>query len=96
MTREEAIKKCNDLGNDNSVSLIKSLEAVGLIKFEEEKKEKEIIFGLQKDKSWRVADMSIVLNKIVEEYGTIRLESWSEGLVLFVGDQIVWRSWENK
>lgn len=28
-------------------------------------------------------------------FGTVRLEEWPEGLVLWVGGQIRWRSWRD-
>ncbi len=30
-----------------------------------------------------------------EEFGVIRMEEWPEGLVLWVGGQARWRSWED-
>lgn len=31
-----------------------------------------------------------------ETYGTIKLEQWPEGIVLWFGGEIVWRSWKDK
>ena len=36
MTREEAVKKCVECGITNPLGIVKSLEALGLIKFEED------------------------------------------------------------
>ncbi len=30
-----------------------------------------------------------------DEFGTVRLEEWPEGLVLWVGGEIRWRSWRD-
>jgi hypothetical protein len=32
---------------------------------------------------------------MADEYGTIRVEEWPEGLVLWVDGQIRWRSWQD-
>lgn len=32
----------------------------------------------------------------VDDHGDIRVEKWIEGLVIWVGGRIVYRSWENK
>jgi hypothetical protein len=34
--------------------------------------------------------------KFRDEFGVVRLEEWPEGLVLWVGGQIRWRSWGDK
>ncbi len=33
--------------------------------------------------------------KFTETLGTVRLEQWPEGLVFWVGGEIVWKSWKN-
>ena len=35
-------------------------------------------------------------NKRYDKYGVIRIEEWPEGLVLWVGGQIRWKSWTNQ
>lgn len=50
MTREEAVNKLNAADTFSSVKLLNAFEALGLIKFEEEKKSVTTIFGLPLDR----------------------------------------------
>lgn len=68
------------------------LEALGLIKFEGEKKViclSEINSAGATSNNFHATGANILRN-----YGPIRLELWSEGLVLWVGGEIRWKSWE--
>jgi hypothetical protein len=40
--------------------------------------------------------MSNIFQMDHSKHGTIRIEEWPEGLVLWIGGQIRWRSWEDK
>lgn len=94
MTREEAIKKFSDRLNKNDVGLyLDGLEKLGLLKFE---KEARVVFEINLT-SGDVTDNAYKYGKeLVNQYGTIRLELWSEGLILWVGGEIRWRSWLDK
>lgn len=39
-------------------------------------------------------EIKMMLHKQTVEYGTIRVEEWPEGLVVWVGGSIVYKSWE--
>lgn len=59
--------------------VIPILEALGLLKFEPKK------------------DVNLVITTgpgHYKDFGMIRIEEWPEGLVLWVGGEIVWRSWK--
>lgn len=86
MTREDARQKINAVFNRhnspgavfiNADKCLELYEALGLLKFEEEK-----------------AEELFVTNEFNRKLGTIRLEHWPEGLVLWVGGEIVYRSWK--
>lgn len=97
MTREEALNKMYPMayGTTKREELLDCLVALELIKFEEEKKETEMIVSLdQSDGNIRWAEQA-ARRKIVAEYGDIRLMKWPEGLVLWVGGRIVWESWKS-
>jgi hypothetical protein len=103
MTRKEAVQKFAECGITNPLASVKALEAIGLIKFDENTKSNKVdtIFKLYEGddghSSWgrqMMADSSMCLNDVVNKYGTIRLEAWPEGLVLWVGGEIRWRSWK--
>lgn len=34
-------------------------------------------------------------DKWFDQYGTVRIEEWPEGLVIWVGGEIVYRSWKS-
>lgn len=95
MTREEAIRKLGTLLADNNVPyLITQLEALGLLKFSEEKKQAPypiIELSHNGDIINRLYDKG---KHLLNKYGVIRLEEWPEGLVLWVDGLIVWKSWE--
>lgn len=40
--------------------------------------------------------VNTILYQITQKYDVIKVEEWQEGLVIWVGGQIVYRSWENK
>lgn len=40
-----------------------------------------------------MADVKFLFETRSEKFGVIRLEMWPEGLVLWVGGQLAWRSW---
>ncbi len=56
-----------------------------------EEKIRELIFNDQKAKS----KITIIFQTNTIKYGTIKLEEWPEGLVLWVGGKIVYKSQEN-
>lgn len=88
MTREEATDKLRYLPAKKDVFyLITQLETLGLLKFEEKKEIKKLFEFMDRSCTWANAD-------VAERYGTIRLEEWPEGLVLWVGGEIKWKSWE--
>lgn len=39
---------------------------------------------------------SVEFKDLEQQYGVVRLEEWQEGLVLWVGGEIKWRSWEKR
>lgn len=90
MSIEKALKIINDLDarnkpvNSKEVNWLwlKRLEALGLIKFDESKTEVKHCISFNLDQ---------FDNK---ELGAVKLEMWTEGLVLWVGGNIVWKSWE--
>lgn len=86
MTREEAYNKCKNISD--AVTFISILEALGLIKFEK-KKESVNLVELRSGNITHDCDYK-------GQYGVIRLEEWPEGLVLWVGGKIVYKSWEKK
>lgn len=92
MTRSEALKACFNSLNSKKIEagdivvnqLIGCLEALGLLKFEEEKKIK-VVFEFK--------DNNFGMGEYLMKYGVIRLEEWPEGLVLWVDGKAVWKSW---
>ncbi len=78
MTREDAVKMFNQ-----ATTIVEGLEKLGLIKFDEPKKEVKHC-------------ISIDINQFKPnmDIGVAKLELWPEGLVLWVGGEIVWKSWE--
>lgn len=81
MTREEALNKLKDVHStfsSDNTDLLNKLEALGLIKFEE------------------VTKRTVELNKdnFFGDYGLIRIETWPEGLVVWVDGEIIYRSWK--
>lgn len=81
MTREEANERLSLLRPNEDINyLITQLEALGLLKFEEEKKVKHCI--------------SFNTNQFGGKDEVVKIEQWSEGLVLWVGGEIKWKSWE--
>lgn len=107
MTREEAEKvvtiNAYDVNTDKLFTgrhmapekqLVRTLEALGLLKFDEPK-EIVNIFKINNDGSssciW--GDDNRYGKQIGAQYGTVKLEVWPEGLVLWVGGEIKWRSW---
>lgn len=98
MTREEALAKLpleRWYGEDGKRGyLLDSLEKLGLLKFDEPK-EVVNIFKVNNDgSSSRIWGDNKWGKQIGETYGTIKLELWPEGLVLWVGGEIRWKSWE--
>ena len=79
MTRDEAEKKLKDAGITTHYNLmLNSLEALGLIEFDPAVKT-------------CVAFDSAQFGK---DFGKVKIELWTEGLVLWVGGEIKWKSWE--
>src|ERR1035437_6166393 len=79
MTKEEALKRLMALNYDTKEGAeydLKVLEALGLIKFKEEKEVRHLC-------SYVYADL-----------GAIKVEQWQEAIVLWVGGEIKWKSWE--
>jgi len=125
MTREDAEKKIAGYwGSLDAPSFVKSIEALGLIKFDEPKKPsyekgkyiffpspdegKDNVSVLQSDAvetmkkyGFRFDTSSLKSIKINEDgffgvqYGIISIEQWPEGLVIWVGGEIVYRSWKS-
>lgn len=94
MTREEAAKKAcvGEYGN----TIVTALHNLGLLKFDEPKKEIDKVFEINKE-TGDVTDNAYTFGpQLINKYGTIRLEEWPEGLVLWVGGEIRWRSWLDK
>lgn len=96
MTREEAVNKFHDVMYPESFGksttdfdftkdrkwaekAIDAYEALGLIKFEKNKEPLKSI-SLNKD-------------KFFGDVGAINLERWPEGLVIWVGGKIIYKSW---
>jgi hypothetical protein len=96
MTREEAVKiasKAYGAPMSTSGSIIDVLAALGLLKFDEPKKEQiRKIFELDNE---RIDLPNGYVKGVADRYGIIRLEQWPEGLVLWVGGEIKWKSWVN-
>lgn len=92
MTREEAIKIMKATGASGAEGWIAAFEALELIKFEEEKKI-NTVFQITNDGNFNWAD-PIILKRVSKQHGAIRLEEWPEGLVLWIGGEIHWRSWK--
>lgn len=88
MTREEAInimhKFVPHATKDQCKMDINCLEALGLLKFDEDKA--VTLFEFK--------DNNFGMGELKDKYGVVRLEEWKEGLVLWVGGQIVWKSWD--
>lgn len=40
--------------------------------------------------------ISVICENETEEFGTVRVVHWPEGLVLWVGGRSVWKSWQDK
>lgn len=92
MTREEAIKKLDatvfGYNSEAGKKWIEFFEVLGLLKFDEEKKISSLFEFKDRNCKWTEN-----YDKVDEKYGTIRLEEWPEGLVLWVGGEIRWKSW---
>lgn len=88
MTRDELRKICSKHGI--STAIIPVLEELGLIKLDPDNE----ITGLFKISTDDKTFNSKVMNEINNKYGTIKLELWPEGLVLWVGGKIRWESWK--
>lgn len=84
MTRNEAIELVKKISHEKPyyVADVEILEALGLLKFEDHLAATYIIFELNNG------------CKLNQKLGTICLEEWPEGLVLWVGGEIKWKSWE--
>lgn len=91
MTREEAIEKHASATNvpemeyfsdtkDKSAMFIKGLEALGIIKFDEVKREAD-------------PEAYDLMRYERQDIGVIRIAKWPEGLVLWVNGEIKWKSW---
>lgn len=91
MTREDALGKITKAVSDEKgkmsglwigerYKILNILEALGLIKFEEERK---ITKTVQMNEDNYFGD-----------FGIIRVETWPEGLVIWVGGEIVYKSWK--
>lgn len=84
MTREEALAKLpleRWYGEDGKRGyLLDSLEKLGLLKFDEPKKEVKHCISFQ-------------TVQFGNDIGIVKLEMWPEGLVLWVGGEIKWKSW---
>lgn len=91
MTREEAIKIMKATGASGAEGWIAAFEALGLIKFEEEKKINDIFHTYDGNFNWC---NPVILQRVSDQHGAIRLEEWPEGLVLWVGGEIRWWSWK--
>ncbi len=92
MTREEAKAKLNEIskkhGFDRTISAEATLdiyELFGFIKFDEQKSTNDGILD------WCGSELA---KEIGKKWGTVRISQWPEGLVLWVGGKIVWKSWE--
>lgn len=84
MTREEAISLVNKnvfgiVNTGQAAKWVDTFEALGLIKFDEPK---------------RLPSMELNRDNFFGDYGLIRLERWPEGLVIWVGGEIVYKSWK--
>lgn len=84
MTREEAVKITESVmayrdDNWTAKKCVECFEALGLLKFEEEKKVKHCI--------------SFNTNQFGGKDEVVKIEAWPEGLVLWAGGEIKWKSW---
>lgn len=97
MTRKEAhtiaFNVAKNLEGKEVDQIIKILEALGLLKFDEPK-EARVVFEINLTSGDVIDNAYKYGQELVNQYGTIRLELWSEGLVLWVGGEIKWKSWE--
>jgi len=95
MTREEALNKLKTIKTPLSVeNIVDILEEVGVLEFEEEKEVNKLFSINEEGLGWDGPSKDAHLGQIAHKYGVVCLEEWSEGLVLWVGGQIVWKSWE--
>jgi len=98
MTREEALNKLKTIKTPLSVeNIVDILEEVGVLEFEEEKEEVVTIFKINNDgtSSYIWGDENRYGKQIGAQYGGLIFELWPEGLVLWVGGEIKWKSWVN-
>lgn len=91
MTREEAIKILDAAKWADSKRFIITLEKLGLLRFDEENGGVKVIF---ESNEFRFDLPNGFVSELNGKYGVIRLEEWPEGLVLWVGGEIKWKSWE--
>jgi len=96
MTREEALAKLpleRWYGEDGKRGyLLDSLEKLGLLKFDEPKE--GVVAVIVEVENYNISNnWNFYATELVKKYERVRLELWPEGLVLWVGGEIVWRSW---
>jgi hypothetical protein len=93
MTREEAFVIAKDkLGSPKAANdMIDFLELMNLVKFEKKQAPYTII---ELAKNGDIINNLYGKGYLLNKYGSIRFEEWPEGLVLWVGGDIVWKSWE--
>lgn len=89
MTRDEALKIVSK--GEMGPYIVDSLAALGVIQLDPAPTAK-VLAALEVNGD--------IINRFFEEgpnllhkYGAIRLELWPEGLMLWVGGEIVWKSW---
>lgn len=91
MTREDFKDIISKIVYPDVNDIIKQLEKSGLLKFDEPKKEQiRKIFELDNE---RIDLPNGYVKGVADRYGIIRLEQCPEGLVLWVGGEIKWKSW---
>lgn len=94
MTREDAknIMAAHTATNAND-SIVDALEELGLLKFDEPEDTVAVI--VEVDENYNTTNnWNLYAENLVKKYERVRLELWPEGLVLWVGGKIVWKSWE--
>lgn len=85
MTRDEARTKLECVGTvgKEAADFLLNIQALGLIKFDEKTSAHKIKTICKSE-------------ELQQTYGTVKIELWPEGLVVWVGGEIRWKSWEER
>jgi len=77
MTRRQAAEKLHGIVHPET--LVQALEVLGVIKFEQPEPKRQI-------------ELVSHSTRFQDTFGTIKVELWPDGLVLWVGGQIRWKN----